>query len=64
MPEHVLKMAKELCLDKQIAIMLNEKNTKIEELDELLEPYKKSIDLIRTAVAPVNLERAQRAEKN
>lgn len=58
-PEHVLKMAKDLCPDKQIAIMLNEKDTKIEDLDELLVPYKKYIDLVRTAVAPVNLERAR-----
>jgi 4-hydroxy 2-oxovalerate aldolase len=57
-PEHVLKMAKELCPNKEIAIMLNEKDTKIEDLDELLVPYKEYIDLVRTAVAPINLDRA------
>lgn len=58
-PEHVLKMAKEFCPDKQIAVMLNEKDTNIEDLDTFMVPYKKYIDLVRTAVAPVNLERAR-----
>lgn len=57
-PEYVLKMAKTLCPSKQIAIMLNEKDTKVEELDELLVPFRDYIDLVRIAVAPVNLERA------
>jgi 4-hydroxy 2-oxovalerate aldolase len=58
-PEHVLKMAKELCPNKEIAIMLNEKDTKIDDLDELLVPYREYIDLVRTAVAPINLDRAR-----
>lgn len=58
-PSHVLNMAKEFCPNKQIAIMLNEKDTNIEDLDTLLVPYKHLINLVRMAVAPVNLSRAR-----
>ena len=57
-PEHILALAKQLCPKKEIAVMLNEKNTKIEDVKDLLAPYKNYIDVIRTAVAPANLMRA------
>ena len=57
-PEHVLRMARELCPTKQLAIMLNEKDSKAAELDILLVPFKKYIDLVRIAVDPANIERA------
>lgn len=57
-PEHVLQMAKQLCPDKEIAVMLNEKDTNTEDLDELLDPCKEYIGLVRIAVDPKNLERA------
>lgn len=62
-PDHVLKMAKESCPNQQIAIMLNEKDTSIEDLDELLNPCENYIDLIRLAVDPKNLERATALSK-
>lgn len=58
-PNHVIKMAKDLCPDKQIAIMLNEKDTIIEDLDSLLSSYIGYIDLVRIAVAPENLNRTK-----
>lgn len=57
-PDHVLKMAREMCPKKEIAIMLNEKDTKVEDLDELLNPCQGYIDLVRIAVDPKNIERA------
>lgn len=57
-PNHVLKMAKELCANKELAIMLNERDTKVEDLDELLDPCKPYIQLVRMAVDPKNLDSA------
>lgn len=57
-PDHVLKMAKSFCPDKQLAIMLNEKDTTINDLDALLGPCESYIDLVRIAVDPKNLNRA------
>lgn len=57
-PEYILQMAKTRCPHKEIAIMLNEKDTSVNDLDVLLTPYKDYIDLIRIAVAPNNIERA------
>ena len=57
-PDHVLKMAREMCPEKEIAIMLNEKDSKVEDLDELLNPCQGYIDLVRIAVDPKNLDRA------
>nr|WP_319999871.1 aldolase catalytic domain-containing protein [uncultured Draconibacterium sp.] len=57
-PDYVLKMAREMCPDKTLAIMLNEKDTSPSDLDDLLNPCKSFIDLVRIAVDPKNMERA------
>lgn len=62
-PQHVMEMAKELCPNKTLAIMLNEKDTQIDLLDELLNPCMPYIDLIRIAVDPKNIERASELSK-
>jgi 4-hydroxy 2-oxovalerate aldolase len=43
---------------KKIAIMLNEKDTKANDVKELLSPVTDLIDMVRIAVAPENLERS------
>lgn len=43
---------------KKIAVMLNEKITRIEDLDRLLVPVKGLVDVVRLAVDPNNFERA------
>lgn len=43
---------------KKIAVMLNEKSTSPEDLDELLSPVKELADMVRLAVDPKNFERA------
>lgn len=57
-PTHVLKMAKQLCPNKEIAVMLDEKDTNLEDLDELLNPCINYINLVRIAVDPKNIQRA------
>ena len=57
-PTHVLKMAKQLCPNKEIAVMLNEKDTKAEELGELLDDCKDYVGLVRIAVDPKSINRA------
>lgn len=42
---------------KKIAVMLNEKSTSPEDLDELLSPVKELADMVRLAVDPKNFER-------
>ncbi|MBA3005468.1 MAG: hypothetical protein FP810_02535 [Desulfocapsa sp.] len=59
-PAHVMQLAREKCPDKKIAIMLNEKSTRLEDLNTLLYPCEGYIDMIRLAVDPVNIERASR----
>ena len=43
---------------KKLAVMLNEKSTKPEDLKHLTEPIKGVVDMIRLAVDPKNLKRA------
>ena len=43
---------------KKLAVMLNEKSTKPEDLKRLTEPIKGQVDMIRLAVDPKNLQRA------
>lgn len=57
-PEYILKKAKKLCPNKEIAVMINEKDVTDKDIDILLTPYRNAIDLIRIAVAPYNIERA------
>ncbi|MGM0933351.1 MAG: aldolase catalytic domain-containing protein [Bacteroidota bacterium] len=44
--------------DKKLAVILNEKDIKKEDLIELLRPCKGIVELIRLAVAPANINRA------
>ncbi len=57
-PTDTLKMARDLCPNKKIAIMLNEKDTKVEDLDALLNPCLPFVDMVRMAVDPANINRA------
>ncbi|WP_432264708.1 hypothetical protein [Autumnicola patrickiae] len=43
--------------DKKLAIILNEKEVNLQDLDELLDPCKNIIQMVRLAVAPSNLSR-------
>ena len=56
-PVYLLKQIRESS-DKKLAVMLNEKSTKIEDLNHLTEPIKGLVDMIRLAVDPKNLLRA------
>jgi 4-hydroxy 2-oxovalerate aldolase len=56
-PVYLLKQVRELS-KKKLAVMLNEKNTKVEDLQNLTEPIKGLVDMIRLAVDPKNLLRA------
>ena len=56
-PVYLLKQIRELS-NKKLAVMLNEKSTKVEDLAKLTEPIKGLVDMIRLAVDPNNLLRA------
>ncbi len=56
-PVYLLKQIRELS-HKKLAVMLNEKSTKVEDLKNLTEPIKGYVDMIRIAVDPRNLLRA------
>ena len=56
-PVYLLKQIRELS-QKKLAVMLNEKSTKVEDLAQLTEPIKGLVDMIRIAVDPKNLLRA------
>lgn len=56
-PVYLLKQIRELS-QKKLAVMLNEKSTKVEDLAQLTEPIKGLVDMIRLAVDPKNLLRA------
>ena len=43
---------------KKIAVMLNEKSSRIEDLGKLIVPVRKLVDVVRLAVDPSNFERA------
>ncbi|MFO8067348.1 MAG: hypothetical protein R6U11_07185, partial [Bacteroidales bacterium] len=58
LPDFVLQKIAELNISKEIAIMFNEKNTRPDHLDKLLEGLKPVITLIRLAVNPEHFERA------
>jgi len=57
LPHFILKDCKKKC-NKKLAIILNEKEVEIHDLESLLKPCKGIIDLIRIAVDPNNLLRA------
>lgn len=56
-PVYLLKQIRELS-NKKLAVMLNEKSTKVEDLANLTEPIKGLVDMIRIAVDPNNMLRA------
>jgi 4-hydroxy 2-oxovalerate aldolase len=57
LPEQSLQFAKENT-SKRLAIILNEKDVRVEMLDELLNPCKGIIKLVRIAIDPKNFSRA------
>lgn len=56
-PVYLLKQIRGIS-KKKLAVMLNEKSTKMEDLEHLTEPIKGLVDMIRLAVDPKNLHRA------
>lgn len=56
-PVYLLKQIRQLS-DKKLAVMLNEKSTRVEDLVRLTEPINGLVDMIRLAVDPHNLQRA------
>lgn len=44
--------------NKKIAVMINEKNTTTDDIESLLGPLTGLIDMVRIAVAPINIDRA------
>ena len=56
-PVSVLKHLRQRCT-KKLAVMLNEKSTKPEDLERLLDPIKGLADMVRIAIDPRNFDRA------
>lgn len=56
-PVSTLQHIRKQC-SKKIAVMLNEKSTKIENLAQLLSPIEGLVDMVRLAVDPKNFDRA------
>lgn len=56
-PSYLLKQIRALS-KKKLAVMLNEKSTKVEDLTQLTEPIKGLVDMVRIAVDPKNMQRA------
>lgn len=56
-PVSVLRHLRETCT-KKLVVMLNEKSTRIEDLDALVKPMVGLIDMVRIAIDPKNFERA------
>ncbi len=63
-PEYVLQDAKSLMPSKKITIMLNEKDTQVQDLPFLLEPCKPYINMVRIAVAPERIPQAATLAQN
>lgn len=57
-PDYVMAEAKQFMPSKKLSIILNEKDVRANDVDELLDPCKPYIALIRIAVAPENIKRA------
>lgn len=58
-PVSVLERIRRQC-GKKLAVMLNEKSTRVSDLDRLLSPVKEHVSLVRLAVAPDNVSRARK----
>ena len=50
------RLRKDCC--KKIVVMLNEKSTRLEDLDNLLKPIQGLVDMVRIAIDPKNFDRA------
>lgn len=57
-PEYLMKELKLMMPNKKLVVILDEKNTKIEDLDSLLDPCKSYISMVRIAIAPEKIENA------
>lgn len=57
-PEYLMKELKLMMPNKKLVVILDEKNTKIEDLDRLLDPCKPYISMVRIAIAPEKIEEA------
>ncbi|MFB9051986.1 hypothetical protein ACFFVB_02730 [Formosa undariae] len=57
-PEYVMKRLKSFMPSKKLVIILDEKNIRPEHLNDLLEPCKPYISMVRMAIDPKNFERA------
>ncbi|PWG81163.1 aldolase catalytic domain-containing protein [Pararcticibacter amylolyticus] len=57
-PVLLLRKVRELAPTKTLAVMLNEKDCSLNELDSLLDPCRGLVDMIRIAVAPVRFSNA------
>ena len=62
-PVYVLEELKKLMPSKKIAIILNEKDIRVEHVEKLLLPIKPYVALIRIAVDPKNFKRAVKLAK-
>lgn len=58
-PNYLLEHARKMMPSKKIGIILNEKEVKPEDLDKLLSFSKGTIDVVRMAIDPQNIERAK-----
>lgn len=58
LPVNVLKHLKSLMPSKKLVIILNEKDIRVEHLDEVLKPCIPYVKLVRIAIDPQNFERA------
>lgn len=56
-PVSVLKHMREICT-KKLVVMLNEKSTRLTDLDYLLKPIEGLVDMVRIAIDPINFDRA------
>lgn len=57
-PTYVIDNARKYMPSKKIGIILNEKEVALEDLDQLLGVCKESLDFVRMAIDPANIERA------
>ena len=57
-PEYVMQKMKEMMPSKKLAILLNEKDIKLSNVNKLLSPCKDYITMVRIALNPANLLKA------
>lgn len=57
-PEYLMKELKQMMPNKKLVIILDEKNTNLDDIDALLDPCKPYIDMVRMAIAPAKFDNA------